>query len=41
MAGVGGAPGSMVGVCCMGRRTELADGEVITGVRAGLGRIAA
>src|SRR4051812_31092795 len=40
-AGVGGAPGSINGPCWIGKRSELLDGELVIGVRAGLGRITA
>src|SRR2546423_14001470 len=41
IAGVGSAPGSINGLWCIGSRHELLDGEVVIGVRAGLGRITA
>src|SRR2546421_5686492 len=40
-AGVGGAPGSIIGPCWIGSLSELVDGELVIGVRAGLGRITA
>lgn len=40
-AGVGGAPGSMTRACWMGSLRELLEGELVMGVRAGLGRITA